>query len=99
MSSTPARGSSAHASEAALPSAARPGCRWTQIPGIYGAKVTGIARGVSREPVPNRLLNYVAPTTDWIRLKRRFPVTLTLVDPPPDLRLYMGADARVVVLP
>ena len=22
-----------------------------------------------------------------------------LVDPPPDLRLYMGADARVVVLP
>jgi multidrug efflux system membrane fusion protein len=63
------------------------------------AKVTGIARGISREPVPNRLLNYVAPTTDWIRLKRRFPVTLTLVDPPPDLRLYMGADARVVVLP
>ncbi|MGM4876409.1 hypothetical protein AB7645_34860 [Bradyrhizobium sp. 956_D2_N1_5] len=49
--------------------------------------------------MPNRLLNYVAPTTDWIRLKRRFPVTLTLVDPPPDLRLYMGADARVVVLP
>ncbi|MCK1282022.1 HlyD family secretion protein [Bradyrhizobium sp. 61] len=66
---------------------------------LRGAKVTGIARGISREPVPNRLLNYVAPTTDWIRLKRRFPVTLTLVDPPPDLRLYMGADARVVVLP
>ncbi len=75
-------------------------CRWTQIPGIYAVpRLTGIARGISREPVPNRLLNYVAPTTDWIRLKRRFPVTLTLVDPPPDLRLYMGADARVVVLP
>jgi membrane fusion protein, multidrug efflux system len=63
------------------------------------ARIAGIARGVSREPTPNRLLNYVAPTTDWIRLQRRFPVTLTLVDPPPDLKLYMGADARVLVLP
>ncbi|XUJ32057.1 HlyD family secretion protein [Bradyrhizobium japonicum] len=63
------------------------------------ARVAGIARGISREAVPNRLLNDVAPTTDWIRLKRRFPVTLTLVDPPSDLKLYMGADARVVVLP
>ena len=63
------------------------------------AKIAGIARGISREPVPNRLMNYVAPTTDWIRLQRRFPVTLTLVDPLADLKLYMGADARVLVLP
>ena len=63
------------------------------------AKVVSIARGVSREPVRDRLLNYVAPTTDWIRLQRRFPVTLALVDPPADLKLYMGADARVLVLP
>jgi membrane fusion protein, multidrug efflux system len=63
------------------------------------ARIAGIARGISRDPEPNRLLNYVAPTTDWIRLQRRFPVTLTLVDPPGDLKLYMGADARVLVLP
>jgi membrane fusion protein, multidrug efflux system len=63
------------------------------------ARVAGIARGISRDPIPNRLLNYVAPTTDWIRLQRRFPVTLTLVDRPEDLKLYMGADARVLVLP
>jgi membrane fusion protein, multidrug efflux system len=63
------------------------------------ARVASIARGVSREPAPNRLLNYVAPTTDWIRLQRRFPVTLTLEGPPADLKLYMGADARVLVLP
>jgi multidrug efflux system membrane fusion protein len=63
------------------------------------AKVVSIARGISREPEPNRLLNYVAPTTDWIRLQRRFPVTLALVDAPADLKLYMGADARVLVLP
>jgi multidrug efflux system membrane fusion protein len=66
---------------------------------LYRAKVAGIARGISRDPIPNRLLTYVAPTTDWIRLQRRFPVTLTLIDQPADLKLYMGADARVVVLP
>jgi multidrug efflux system membrane fusion protein len=66
---------------------------------LHRAKVSGIARGISRDPVPGLLLNYVAPTTDWIRLQRRFPVTLTLVDPPVDLRLYMGADARVLIMP
>jgi membrane fusion protein, multidrug efflux system len=63
------------------------------------AKVTGIARGISRNPTPRALLPYVAPTTDWIRLQRRFPVTLTLDDPPSSLTLYMGSDARVLVLP
>lgn len=63
------------------------------------ARVQGIARGISRDPAPGKLLAYVAPTTDWIRLQRRFPVTLTLVDPPADLTLYMGADARVLILP
>ena len=66
---------------------------------LHRARIGGVARGISRDPVPNRLLNYVAPTTDWIRLQRRFPVTLTLIDPPADLKLYMGADARVLILP
>ncbi len=66
---------------------------------LHRAKIAGIARGISRNPEPNRLLDYVAPTTDWICLQRRFPVTLTLVDPPASLNLYMGADARVLVLP
>jgi len=64
---------------------------------LFRARVAGIARGISREPGPEKLLPYVAPTTDWIRLRRRFPVTLFLVDPPSDLVLYMGADARVVI--
>ena len=66
---------------------------------LHKAKVAGIAAGISRDPTPGRLLAYVAPTTDWIRLQRRFPVTLTLIDPPPDRKLYMGADARVLILP
>lgn len=61
------------------------------------ALIRGVARGISRDVEADKLLPYVAPTTDWIRLQRRFPVTLTLVDPPTDL--YMGADARVVIFP
>lgn len=66
---------------------------------LHRARVAGIARGIARNPVPGGLLAYVAPTTDWIRLERRFPVALTLVDPPADLKLYMGADARVLIVP
>jgi membrane fusion protein, multidrug efflux system len=64
---------------------------------LHRARIRSIARGISREPEPQRLLRYVAPTTDWIRLQRRFPVTLTLVDSP-DLKLYMGADARTLIV-
>jgi multidrug efflux system membrane fusion protein len=66
---------------------------------FYRAKITGIARGFSRDPQAPMLLPYVAPTTDWIRLQRRIPVTIVLVDPPPDAKLYMGADARTVIFP
>jgi multidrug efflux system membrane fusion protein len=64
---------------------------------FYRARIEGVARGISRNEAEGRLLPYVAPTTDWIRLKRRFPVTLTLVDPPAGLMLYMGADARALI--
>ena len=66
---------------------------------FYRARIEGVARGISRTDAPAQLLPYVAPTTDWIRLQRRFPVTLTLVAPPPGNVLFMGADARVVIFP
>jgi multidrug efflux system membrane fusion protein len=66
---------------------------------LYRGRIDGIGRGISRSPEPPTLLPYVAPTTDWIRLQRRFPVTVGLVDPPADLRLLMGADARVLIFP
>jgi multidrug efflux system membrane fusion protein len=86
-----------------LPSFALGGTAWIWLDShpwhFYRARIAGIARGISRSPDQEKLLPYVAPTTDWIRLQRRFPVTLTLVDPPPDLTLYMGADARAIVFP
>lgn len=66
---------------------------------LHRARIDGIARGFSREVGQEKLLPYVAPTTDWIRLQRRIPVTITLVDPPPGLKLYMGADARTIIFP
>ena len=66
---------------------------------LHRARITGVARAINREQTASELLPYVAPTTDWIRLQRRFPVTLVLIDPPADLTLYMGADARSLIFP
>ena len=66
---------------------------------FYRARITGIARGFSRDPQAPMLLPYVAPTTDWIRLQRRIPVTIVLDEQPPGGKLYMGADARTVIFP
>jgi multidrug resistance efflux pump len=64
----------------------------------HRATIQGIARGISREQTERKLLPYVAPTTDWIRLERRFPVTLVLQDVSPDIVLRMGADARTLIV-
>ena len=58
--------------------------------------VQGVGRAIAREPGPEQLLPYVAPTTDWIRLRRRLPVTILLDPPGPARGLLMGADARVL---
>ena len=64
---------------------------------LHRAVIQGIARGISREQTQRKLLPYVAPTTDWIRLERRFPVTLVLQDQKPDITLHMGSDARTIM--
>jgi multidrug efflux system membrane fusion protein len=64
---------------------------------FHRATIQGIARGISREQTERKLLPYVAPTTDWIRLERRFPVTLVLQDLGPDITLHMGSDARTII--
>jgi multidrug efflux system membrane fusion protein len=66
---------------------------------FYRARIAGIGRGISRQQGDNGLLPYIAPTTEWIRLQHRFPVTIDLVNPPAGLTLYMGADARCIIFP
>jgi membrane fusion protein, multidrug efflux system len=64
---------------------------------FHRAVIQGVARGISRDQTERKLLPYVAPTTDWIRLERRFPVTLVLQDQRPDITLHMGSDARTII--
>jgi membrane fusion protein, multidrug efflux system len=64
---------------------------------LWPGKVQGVGRGIAREPVASGLLPYIAPTTDWIRLRRRLAVTILLDPPLPWDALYMGADARVIL--
>ena len=63
---------------------------------LFSGHVGSVARAIARSDVPGQLLPYVAPTTDWVRLRRRFPVTIELDPPLPRDALYMGADARVL---
>jgi membrane fusion protein, multidrug efflux system len=65
---------------------------------IHRATIQGIARGISRVEGERKLLPYVAPTTDWIRLERRFPVTLVLEEQSPDIVLHMGSDVRTLII-
>jgi multidrug efflux system membrane fusion protein len=64
---------------------------------LHLGRVASVAPGVARSPTAPQVLPYVAPTTDWIRLPRRFPVEVTLDRWPPDLPTYAGADARVLI--
>lgn len=64
---------------------------------LHYGHVSGIAAGVSRSPDNPQVMPYVDPTTDWVRLPRRFPVEVTLDDWPADLGLFNGADARVLI--
>jgi multidrug efflux system membrane fusion protein len=62
---------------------------------LWAGRVQGVGRGIARDQTPDALLPYVAPTTDWIRLRRRLPVTVLLDPPVPADALFSGADARV----
>ena len=65
---------------------------------LFPARVFNVGRGIARHRDEQRLLPYVAPTTDWICLSRRLQVTL-MFDPMPDVPLFMGTDARVLLFP
>ncbi|WP_051261261.1 HlyD family secretion protein [Desulfovibrio inopinatus] len=65
---------------------------------LFSGVVEGIGRGISRSLSKPKLLPYVDPTIDWIRLPKRLPVRIRLVDVPASVRLHMGADARTLVM-
>lgn len=64
---------------------------------LYRAHIEGVSHAIAREQAASGVLPYVAPTVNWIRLDRRFPVHIQLDEPPLNMRLFMGSDARVLV--
>jgi membrane fusion protein, multidrug efflux system len=65
---------------------------------LFRGKVESVGRGIARTDIPGGLLPYVTPTTNWIRLARRLPVTIVFDPPMPPGELHMGADARVLII-
>src|SRR5262249_46856662 len=64
---------------------------------IREGKVSGISAGVARSQDNPGIVPYVAPTTDWVRLPRRFPVEITLDAWPESEPHFVGSDARVLI--
>ncbi|HBM14782.1 MAG TPA: hypothetical protein DD381_00300 [Lentisphaeria bacterium] len=65
---------------------------------LFKGTVTDIGRGTSRTKEPNKVLPYIEPTTDWIRLQRRFSVRIDFEDLPKDVRLAEGSDASTYIM-
>jgi membrane fusion protein, multidrug efflux system len=62
---------------------------------VHAGRVRSIAPGISRSATAVNVLPYVEPTTEWIRLPRRFPVEIDIGDLPKNKRLFTGANATV----
>jgi membrane fusion protein, multidrug efflux system len=63
----------------------------------YRARIEGMSHVISRAEMDAGLVPYVAPTVNWIRVTRRLPVRIELQDPPSNMHLFMGSDARTIV--
>ena len=64
---------------------------------IFEGEVVNIGRAISRTPEEEKVIPYVQPTTDWIRLDRRFQVRIKFTAPPENIKFHMGADARTFI--
>ena len=65
---------------------------------LFEGEVQYIGRGTSRTVEKQKALPYIKPTTDWIRLQRRFSVRIKFDDLPKDINLCEGANARTFIV-
>jgi multidrug efflux system membrane fusion protein len=63
----------------------------------WRGKVLSVAPGIARDAGDPKVLPYIQPSTDWIRLPRRFPIEIDMGDAAAGGQLFIGADARVVI--
>jgi multidrug efflux system membrane fusion protein len=62
---------------------------------FHWGTLRSISPGISRSADSVGTLPYVNPTTDWVRLPRRFPVEIDMGTVPEQIPLYQGADASM----
>jgi multidrug efflux system membrane fusion protein len=62
---------------------------------LHRGTLVSVAPGVARNPAPYGVLPYVDPSTDWVRLSRRFPARIDPGDLPQREAMYHGTNARV----
>ncbi|HJO92317.1 MAG TPA: HlyD family secretion protein [Victivallales bacterium] len=65
---------------------------------LFKGTVEFIGRGTSRTKDKTKLLPYIEPTTDWIRLQRRFSVRIKFDNLPKDIKFAEGANARTFIV-
>ena len=63
---------------------------------LLSGTVMNTTNAVNRTPTKDKILPYVKPTIDWVRLQYRFTVRIKLDKVPEDMHLRMGADVRVL---
>jgi multidrug efflux system membrane fusion protein len=64
---------------------------------FFKGKILSLTNAVNRTETPAKILPYIKPTIDWVRLQYRFTVIIEIESLPKDMHLRMGADARVLV--
>ncbi len=64
---------------------------------FFKGKVISITNAVNRTETKDKVLPYIKPTIDWVRLQYRFTVIIEIENLPENMHLRMGADARVLV--
>ncbi|MFO1039882.1 MAG: HlyD family secretion protein [Geminicoccaceae bacterium] len=65
---------------------------------LFRGTIQGVARGIARGDRQTAILPEIEATTGWIRFQQRFPVRILIDDLPPDVRLHVGANARVLAI-
>lgn len=65
---------------------------------LFRGRVQGIVSAIAHRDQQTALLPAIEPTTGWIRFQRRFPVRISLDEVPDEVRLRVGANARVLAV-
>ncbi|MCF7791679.1 MAG: HlyD family secretion protein [Victivallales bacterium] len=66
---------------------------------LFRGTVKSIARGTSRTPDKTKVLPFIKPTTNWVRMQRRFSVIVEFSEKiPDDIQFCEGGNARTFII-